>query len=55
MLALPGSWRPHLGEILDPPLHIGYLCMWTTIVKSNQNFLISKKTEFTEPPTGCMM
>ena len=20
MLATPGSWRPHLGEILDPPL-----------------------------------
>ena len=20
MLASPGSWRPHLGEILDPPL-----------------------------------
>ena len=23
MLAPPlGSWRPHLGEILDPPLHL---------------------------------
>ena len=31
-----------------------YIFSWTTIVKPNQNFLISsKKTEFSELPSGC--